>query len=78
LSHPSCMLDLVKRLSKAVSCHLCGGDMRKLDLAIFDSVLNVVIVNINVLCALVMTLREDQVNSWLVVAKEVKRRDVCA
>jgi hypothetical protein len=48
------VLSLVKRLSKAVCCYLCSRDMRKLDLAILNSVLNVVIVDINMLCTLIV------------------------
>jgi hypothetical protein len=49
------VLSFVKRLSKAVYCYLRGRDVRKLDLTILNSVLNVVIVDINVLCTLIVT-----------------------
>jgi hypothetical protein len=40
------VLSLVKRLSKAICCYLCSRDIYKLNLAILNSVLNIVIVRL--------------------------------
>jgi hypothetical protein len=48
------VLSFVERLSKAVCRYLRGRDVRKLDLAILNSVLNIVVVDINVLCTLIV------------------------
>jgi hypothetical protein len=53
------MLSFVKRLSKAVYCYLYSRDVRKLNLAIVNSVLNIVIVDINMLCTLIVAFRSD-------------------
>jgi hypothetical protein len=53
------MLSPVKRLSKAVYCYLRGRDVYKLNLAILNSILNIVIVDINILCTLVVAFRSN-------------------
>jgi hypothetical protein len=53
------VLSPVKRLSKAVYCYLRSRDVCKLNLAILNSVYNIVIVDINMLCTLVVAFRSD-------------------
>jgi hypothetical protein len=48
------VLSFIKRLSKAICCYLCGKNVRKLNLAILNNVLNIVIVDINVLYMLIV------------------------
>ena len=72
------MLKLVERLSKAVSSYLSSRDILEVDFALLNLILNVVVVDVNVLCTLVITLRGDKLNRRLIVAKELKRGDVCA
>jgi hypothetical protein len=44
---------LVKRFSEAVSSHIVSVHMLETEVAVFDAVLDVVVVYINVLCTLV-------------------------
>jgi hypothetical protein len=48
------VLSLVKRLSKAIYYYFRGRDVRKLNLTILNSVFNIVVVDINVLCTLIV------------------------
>jgi hypothetical protein len=48
------VLSLVERLSKAVYYYLCSRNVRKLNLAILNSVLNIIVIDINVLCTLIV------------------------
>jgi hypothetical protein len=54
LSYLSSVLSLIKRLSKAIYYYLCSRDVYKLNLTIFNSALNIVIVDVNVLCTLIV------------------------
>jgi hypothetical protein len=78
LSHPSFVLNFIEWLSKAVSGHLSCRDVLEVDFAVLNLILNVVIVDINMLRTLMMTLGGDELNRRLIVAKELKRGDVCA
>jgi hypothetical protein len=72
------MLQLIKGLCKAVSSHFGCRDILEVNFAVLDLVLDVVIVDINVLCTLVMTLRGDKLDRRLIVAKELQWGNVCA
>jgi hypothetical protein len=77
--------NVVKRLSKGVCGHVLGTNMLELYIAITDLVLDVVIVDVNVLCTLVVTLSMYKVNGWLIVTVQLnwagvfacKRLDLC-
>jgi hypothetical protein len=77
--------NVVKRLSKAVCGHVLGTNMLKLYIAITDLVLDVVIVDVDVLCTLVVTLSMYKVNGWLILTVQLnwagvfacKRLDLC-
>ena len=70
------MLEFIERLSRPVSGHLSSRDVLEVDFAVLNLILNVVVVNINVLRTLMTTLRGDELNRRLIVAKELKRGDV--
>ena len=72
------MLEFIERLSRPVSGHLSSRDVLEVDFAVLNLILNVVVVNINVLRTLMTTLRGDELNRRLIVAKELKRGDVYA
>jgi hypothetical protein len=72
------VLKFIERLSKPVSGHLGSRDVLEVDFAVFNLILDVVVVDINVLRTLMMTLRGDKLYRKLIVAKELKRGDVCA
>jgi len=72
------MFQLIKALRKAVSSHISCRDVLELNFAVLHLVLDVVIVDINVLCTFVMTLRGDKLDRRLIVAKELQWGNVCA
>ena len=72
------MSQLVKWLGESISSHLVGAYMLESQVAVLDAVLDVVIVDINVLCTLVVALRGNQVNRRLVVAIELDGMGVFA
>jgi hypothetical protein len=78
LSYLSFVLNFIKWLSKAVSGYLSYRDVLEVDFAVLNLILNIVIVDINMLRTLIITLRGDELNRRLIVAKELKRGDVCA
>jgi hypothetical protein len=72
------MLAFIEWLSKTVSGHFSRRDVLEVYFAVLNLVLNVVVVDINVLCTFMITLRGDELNRRLIVAKELKRDNVCA
>jgi hypothetical protein len=72
------MLAFIKWLSKTVSGHFSRRDVLEVYFTILNLVLNIVVVDINVLCTFIITLRGDKLNRRLIVAKELKRDNVCA
>jgi hypothetical protein len=54
--------DVLKELGKAICSHVLGVNMLKLYIAIADLVLDVVIVDANMFCTLVVTLSVYKVN----------------
>jgi hypothetical protein len=54
--------NIVERLGKAICSHVLGTNMLKLYIAIKNLVLDVVIVDVNVFCMLVVTLSMYKVN----------------
>jgi hypothetical protein len=65
------MSNIVKRLGKTICSHVFSTDMLKLFIAIIDLVLDIVIVDVNVLCTLVVTLSVYEVNRWLIVTVQL-------
>jgi hypothetical protein len=65
------MSDVVKELGEAICRHVLGTDMLELYIVITDLVLDVVIVDVNVLCTLVVTLSVYEVNGWLIVTVQL-------
>ena len=53
---------LVKRFSEAVSSYIVSADMLKADVTVFDAVLDVVVVYIDVFCTLVVALGADKLD----------------
>jgi hypothetical protein len=72
------MFTFIKWLSKSVSSHLSSRNVLEVNVAVLNLILNIVVVDINMLCTLIMTFRGDKLNRRLIVAKELKRGDVCA
>jgi hypothetical protein len=65
------MSDVVKELGETICSHVLGTDMLELYIVITDLVLDVVIVDVNVLCTLVVTLSVYEVNGWLIVTVQL-------
>jgi hypothetical protein len=70
--------DLVERFSKAVRGHVLGTDVLEQELSVVDLILDIMVVNINVFGALVVTLTRNELKGGLVVAVELDRMDVVA
>jgi hypothetical protein len=62
---------LIKRLSKAVSSYIVSTNVLEVKVAVFNAVLNVVIVNINVLRTFVMALSANKLDRRFIVAVEL-------
>jgi hypothetical protein len=69
---------LVKRLSKAVGSHVLGSHMLEHNIPVFDLILDVVVVNIDMFGALMMTLACDKLDGGLVVTVELDRAYIVA
>jgi hypothetical protein len=68
----------IKRLSKTVSGYFSSRNVLEVNFAVLKLILNVVVVDVNVLCTFIITLRGNELNRGLVVTKELKRGNVCA
>jgi hypothetical protein len=66
------MLKFIKRLSKPVSGYLSSRDVLEVNFAILNLIFNVVVVDVNVLCTFIITLRGNKLNRRLVVTKKLK------
>jgi hypothetical protein len=62
---------LVKRLSKAVGSYIVSTNVLEVKVAVFNAVLNIVIVNINVLRTFVMALSANKLDRRFIVAVEL-------
>jgi hypothetical protein len=69
---------LIKRLSKAVGSHIVSTNVLGVKVAVFNAVLNIVIVNINVLRTFVMALSANKLDRRFIVAVELDWIDVVA
>jgi hypothetical protein len=59
--------NVVKELGKVICGRVLSANMLKLYVAIVDLVLDVVVVDVNMLCTLMVTLSVYEVKGWLVV-----------
>jgi hypothetical protein len=59
---------LIKRLREAVSSHIVSANVLEADIAFLDTILNVVVVYINVLRTFVMALSANELDRRLIVA----------
>jgi hypothetical protein len=62
---------LFKRLSKAVSSYIVSANVLEVKVAIFNAVLNIVIVNINILYTFVIALSTNKLDRRFIVAVEL-------
>jgi hypothetical protein len=69
---------LIKRLSKAISSCIVSTNVLEVKVAIFNAVLNIVIVNINVLRTFVIALGANKLDRRFIVAVELDLIDVAA
>jgi hypothetical protein len=69
---------LIKRLSKAVSSHIVSANVLEAEIAFLNTILNVVVVYIDVLRSFVMALSADELDGRFIVAIELDWVDVVA
>jgi hypothetical protein len=62
---------LIKKLSKAVGSYIVSTNVLEVRVAVFNAVLNVVIVNINVLRTFVIALGANELDRRVIVAVEL-------
>ena len=62
---------LIKRLSKAVSSHIVGANVLEAKIAFLNTILNVVIVYVNVLCTFIIALSANKLDRRFIVAVEL-------
>jgi hypothetical protein len=62
---------LIKRLSKTVGSYIVSTNVLEIKVAVFNAVLNVVIVNINVLRTFVIALDANELDRRFIVAVEL-------
>jgi hypothetical protein len=62
---------LIKRLRKAVSSHIVSSNVLEAKVAFLNTILNVVVVYINVLCTFMIALSADKLDRRLIVAVEL-------
>jgi hypothetical protein len=63
--------DFVKRFSKAVRSYVLSTNVLEQELSVVNLILNIIVVNINVFSALVVTLTCNKLKGGLVVAVEL-------
>jgi hypothetical protein len=64
-------LTLIKRLREAVSSHIVSANVLEADMTFLDTILDVVVVYIDVLRTFVMALSADELDRRLIVAVEL-------
>jgi hypothetical protein len=69
---------LIKRLRKAVSSYIVSTNVLEADIAFLNTILNVVVVYINVLRTFVIALSADELDRRLIVAVELNWIDIVA
>jgi hypothetical protein len=69
---------LIKRLREAVSSHIVSANVLEADMAFLDTILDVVVVYIDVLRTFVMALSADELDRRLIVAVELDWMDIVA
>jgi hypothetical protein len=62
------MGELIERLSEAVSSHIVSSNVLEAKMAFFNTILNVVVVYINVFRTFVMALSTNELNRRFIVA----------
>jgi hypothetical protein len=62
---------LIKRLCEAVSSHIVSSNVLKAKVAFLNTILNVVVVYINVLRTFIIALSADKLDRRLIVAVEL-------
>jgi hypothetical protein len=68
--------NVVKGLIKVICSRVLSANMLKLYVAIVDLVLDVVVVDVNKLCMLVVTLSKYKVNGQLVVTVQLNQMGI--
>jgi hypothetical protein len=63
--------DFVKRFSKAIYSYVLSTNVLKQELSIVNLILNIIVVNINVFSALVVTLTCNKLKRELVITVEL-------
>jgi hypothetical protein len=72
------MSELIERLSEAVCSHIVGANVLEAEIAFLDTVLDVVVVYVDVLRTFVMALSVDKLDRRFIVAVELNWMDVVA
>jgi hypothetical protein len=72
------MSELIERLSEAVCSRIVSLNMLEGKIAFLDTILNIVVVYINMLCTFVIALSVNKLDRRFIVAVELNRVDVVA
>jgi hypothetical protein len=72
------MTVLIKRLSKAISSHIVSANVLEAEIAFLNTILDVVVVYIDMLRTFVMALGIDELDRRFIVAVELDWVDVVA
>jgi hypothetical protein len=72
------MSELIERLRETVSSHIVSANVLEAKVAFLDTILDVVVVYIDVLRTFVMALSADELDRRFIVAVELNWMDVVA